>query len=55
MEADGGLQVKIDAVVKINDRYATAVEKYSGNWAQRLLWAVIGGVLLLLLVLELCN
>jgi len=32
MEADGGLEKKLDAIVKINDRYATAIEKYSGNW-----------------------
>lgn len=32
MEADGGLQVKIDASVKIYERFASAIENYKGNW-----------------------
>ncbi len=32
MEADGALAVKLDAYVKVNERYAQAIEKYTGSW-----------------------
>lgn len=32
MEADGALERKIDAVVRINERYAEAIEKHQGSW-----------------------
>ena len=32
IKADGALEKKLDALIKINDRYATAIENYSGNW-----------------------
>ena len=32
MEADGALQQKLDAYVKVQNRYAEAIEKYQGAW-----------------------
>lgn len=32
MEADGALEKKLDALVKINEKFAQAIEKYNGNW-----------------------
>ena len=40
MEADGGLQVKIDASVKIYEKFASAVQNYKGNWVPTI---VMGG------------
>lgn len=40
MEADGGLQVKIDASVKIYEKFAQAIENYKGNWVPTV---VMGG------------
>jgi len=40
MEADGGLQVKVDASVKIYERFASAIENYKGNWVPTI---VMGG------------
>ena len=35
MKADGALQQKLDALVKINARYAQAMENYKGDWVPR--------------------
>lgn len=32
MEADGALQIKLDALVEINKAYATAIQGYQGDW-----------------------
>lgn len=40
MEADGALQQKLDAYIKVNDRYATAIEKHQGAWVPSI---VMGG------------
>lgn len=32
MQADGALQQKLDAYVKVNQRYAEAMQNYKGNW-----------------------
>lgn len=40
MEADGGLQIKVDASVKIYERYAQAIENYKGNWVPTI---IMGG------------
>lgn len=32
MEADGALQLKLDALIQIHSRYADAIKEYKGNW-----------------------
>lgn len=32
MEADGALEKKLDAMIRINERYAQAIENYKGDW-----------------------
>lgn len=36
MQADGALQQKLDAYVKVNERYAAAMENYKGNWVPQI-------------------
>ncbi len=43
MEADGALAIKLDAWVKVNERYAQAMEKYTGAWVPQFQMGTGGG------------
>ncbi len=43
MEADGALAIKLDAWVKVNERYAQAMEKYTGAWVPQFQMGTPGG------------
>lgn len=43
MAADGALQFKLDALVKINEAYAEAIKGYQGNWVPNVVYGGNGG------------
>jgi len=42
MTADGALDKKLEAIVKINERYAEAIQKYAGHWVPNVVMGQAG-------------